>query len=158
MKKTKAMQYLDKHHFPYQTLSYESDGSFLDGIHVAKLLELSSNSVYKTIVVQAIKQYYFVMIAVDQQIDLKKLANGLGVKKVVPIHVNELEQLTGYKRGACTVIAAKKAFPLIVDEAMLLETKIAFSAGQRGIQLQCNPNDLITLTNAQVMDIKTDAS
>ena len=50
--------------------------------------------------------------------------------------------MTGYVRGGCSPLAAKKAYPVFLDaSAQDLET-LFISAGQRGVALELAPQDL----------------
>ena len=66
------------------------------------------------------------------------------------IHLKELLPLTGYVRGGCSPLGAKKAYPVFIDETALNWEKIAVSAGIRGGQIIIKPQDLINATNATV--------
>jgi Cys-tRNA(Pro)/Cys-tRNA(Cys) deacylase len=46
-----------------------------------------------------------------------------------------VEALTGYVRGAVTVLAARRAYPIVVDASALTAETIAVSGGRRGVQL-----------------------
>lgn len=49
-------------------------------------------------------------IAVNHEVDLKKLAKVSGDKKVEMIHVKELLGLTGYIRGGVSPVGMKKKY------------------------------------------------
>ena len=52
-----------------------------------------------------------------------------------------------------TPLAAKRAYPVFVDETVELWPQVALSGGQRGLQLVFAPADLIRITAAQLADI-----
>lgn len=83
----------------------------------------------------------------------------MGAKKVEMIHVKELLPLTGYIRGGCSPVGMKQALPTFFHSACLDKEVIYVSAGQRGLQLEMKPQDLIDFTHATVCDlIKTPSS
>ena len=49
-----------------------------------------------------------------------------------------------------TALAAKKAYPVFVDETMELFEAVAISAGTRGAQLIVAPRDYLRATGAKV--------
>ncbi len=76
-----------------------------------------------------------------------------GEKKVEMIHVKDLLGLTGYIRGGCSPIGMKKKYPTIIDETAILFDRIYVSAGQRGIQVILDPQDLAGLIDAEFKEI-----
>ena len=67
--------------------------------------------------------------------------------------LRDVLDLTGYMRGAVTPLAAKRAYPVFVDETVELWPQVALSGGQRGLQLVLTPSDLIDITGAKLADI-----
>ena len=47
----------------------------------------------------------------------------------------------------------KKKYPIYIDETAILYDTIAVSAGQRGIQVLVNPNDIVRFTHATIADL-----
>ena len=72
-------------------------------------------------------------------------------KACAMVHVKELMPLTGYVRGGCSPLGMKKAYPTFVHEDCILWDYIYVSAGQRGLQLKLNPQDLLKAANAQAV-------
>jgi Cys-tRNA(Pro)/Cys-tRNA(Cys) deacylase len=94
----------------------------------------------------------------DAELDLKKLARAAGVRKVEMTHLKEVQPLTGYIRGGVTVFGAKKAYPVFVDETIILFDQIAVSAGARGKQLLMKPDDYLRAAEAQTADLTKDVT
>ena len=65
----------------------------------------------------------------------------------------EVRPLTGYVRGGCSPLGAKKAYPVFMDESALLWERIFVSAGQRGVQLELAPQDLAAACGAVFADL-----
>ena len=84
----------------------------------------------------------------DQELDLKALATATGERKIQLVPVKELQSLTGYIRGGVTALAAKRDFPVYVDETIELFDVISISAGQRGLQILLAPADYLRATKA----------
>lgn len=69
------------------------------------------------------------------------------------IPVKELLPLTGYIRGGCSPIGMKKHFPTYIHQTAEQYEKIYISAGQRGLQVQIAPTDLIREVRAESADL-----
>ena len=51
------------------------------------------------------------------------------------VPLKEVQALTGYIRGGVTALAAKREFPVYIDETAELFDVISISAGVRGTQI-----------------------
>ncbi|WP_295840636.1 Cys-tRNA(Pro) deacylase [uncultured Apibacter sp.] len=149
--KTNAARILDLHKINYTLISYEVDENDLSAVHVAEILGENIRQVFKTLVLQGDKTGYFVCVVPgDEDIELKQMAIISKNKKCDLIPMKSLLNLTGYIRGACSPIGMKKLFPTYIEESCLHFKSIYISAGQRGLQIQINPEDLIKLIHAEV--------
>ena len=149
--KTNAARLLDKAKIAYELIPYEVDENDLSAIHVADSLGENIEQVFKTLVLHGDKNGHFVcVIPGEHEVDLKLAAKASGNKKCDLIPMNELLPLTGYIRGGCTPIGMKKPFPTYIHESCLNYPYIYISAGQRGLQLKLDPNDLIKEVHAEV--------
>lgn len=149
--KTNAARLLDLHKITYDLIPYEVDENDLSAIHVAETLGENINQVFKTLVLEGDKNGYFVcVIPGNEEINLKQMALLSGNKKCDLIPMKNLIGLTGYIRGACSPIGMKKLFPTYIEESCLNFDSIYISAGQIGLQIQLNPQDLIKLLQAKI--------
>ena len=149
--KTNAARLLDKAKIPYELIPYEVDENDLSAIHAADSLGENIEQVFKTLVLHGDKNGHFVcVIPGEHEVDLKLAAKASGNKKCDLIPMKELLPLTGYIRGGCTPIGMKKPFPTYIHESCLNYPYIYISAGQRGLQLKLDPNDLIKEVHAEV--------
>ena len=154
IKKTNAARILDNLGIDYEIKTYEVDENDLSAVHVAETAVLDINSVFKTLVTRGDKTgVIMAVIGGAAEIDLKALAKASGNKSVEMIALKELLPLTGYIRGGCSPLGAKKNYPVYLDSNALTQEKISISAGQRGMQLILKPQDLITAANAKVADL-----
>ena len=154
IQKTNAARLLDRSHITYRLVPYEVDENNLAATHVADSLGEDIRRVFKTIVVRGERTGYFVCVVPgDAEIDLKKAAKAVSDKKAELIHRKELLPLTGYIRGGCSPVGMKKAFPTIFHQTALDFPTIYVSAGQRGLQFEIAPADLIAYTRAITADI-----
>lgn len=154
MKKTNAARILDRLKIDYELKEYKVDLNDLSAIHVAKDVNMDIKTVFKTLVAKSDKNdIIMACIPGDDELHLKKLAQVAKFKKVEMIHLKELLPLTGYVRGGCSPLGAKKTYPVFIDETALKWPKIAISAGVRGEQILLAPQDLIKAVNATVADL-----
>ena len=154
IKKTNAARILDKLGIDYEIKTYEVDENDLSAVHVAETAGLDIKSVFKTLVTRGDKTgILMAVIGGAEEIDLKALAKASGNKSVEMIALKELLPLTGYIRGGCSPLGAKKNYPVYLDSNAMTQEKISISAGQRGMQLILAPKDLITAANATVADL-----
>ena len=143
IKKTNAARILDDHKIQYKLMEYPVDENNLDAIHVAEAVGMPSGQVFKTLVIRGDKTgILFACIPGDEELDLKKLAQVSKNKKTELVAMKEVLPLTGYIRGGCSPLGAKKNYPLYLDENCELWDEIAISAGQRGMQIVLSPSDL----------------
>lgn len=151
--KTNAMRILDKNKIAYTVNTYECD-EFIDGIHIADMLNQSYESSFKTLVtIGKSKNYYVFAIPINQELNLKKAAKAVGEKSVEMIHVKDINPVTGYIRGGCTPIGMKKNYPVVVHSSVMQFEQIIISGGRIGSQIQLAPQDFVKVTNAKVEDI-----
>lgn len=143
MIKTNVMRLLDAAGIAYETGTYEVDENDLSGSHAADRMGVDHDRMYKTLVLKGEKNGYMVCcIPVDEELDLKKAAKAAGEKKVELIHVRDMLGITGYIRGGCSPVGMKKHFPTYIEEMAQIYDTIMVSAGQRGVQVTMNPEDL----------------
>lgn len=154
IKKTNAARILDKLKIPYEIKTYEVDEDDLSAVHVAETAGIDISTVFKTLVTRGDKTgILMAVINGNDEINLKHLAQASGNKSVEMIALKELLPLTGYVRGGCSPLGAKKDYPVFLDSKALTHEKISISAGQRGMQLILSPQDLVKATNATVADL-----
>lgn len=152
--KTNAARLLDKAKVTYSLVPYEVDENDLSATHVAAQLGEAVAQVFKTLILHGDKSGPFVcVIPGAEEVNLKKAAKASGNKSCEMIPVKELLPLTGYIRGGCSPIGMKKHFPTYIHPTAGQFEKIYVSAGQRGLQIQIAPMDLIRESAATIADI-----
>lgn len=150
---TNAMRQLLAAKIPFESVEYEVDEIGENfGVKIAELTGIPCERSFKTLVAKG-NGIMTVCVPVDCEVDLKKLANVSGNKKVELIHVKDLLALTGYIRGGVSPIGMKKNYPTYIHKSCLDFDKMAVSAGTCGVTLLLSPDDLIKVTDATVCDI-----
>ena len=154
LKKTNAARILDKLGIEYEIKSYEVDEEDLSAVHVAETIGMDISKIFKTLVTRGDKTgVIMAVIGGGEELNLKSLAKVSGNKNVEMIALKELLPLTGYVRGGCSPLGAKKNYPVYIDEKALAQEKISISAGQRGMQIILAPKDLVKAANATVANL-----
>ena len=131
-KKTNAARRLDELKIAYRLMEYNVDEEHLDDD--------------KTGVI-------FACIPGDGELDLKALAKASGNKRAELVPLKEVLSLTGYIRGGCSPLGAKKNYPVYMDASSNSWDEIAVSAGVRGMQIVAAPADLQQATRAVVASL-----
>ena len=145
-KKTNAARRLDELKIAYRLMEYTVDEEHLDAVHVAAEVGMPAAQVFKTGVV-------FACIPGDGELDLKALAKASGNKRAELVPLKEVLPLTGYIRGGCSPLGAKKNYPVYMDASSNSWDEIAVSAGVRGMQIVAAPADLQQATRAVVASL-----
>jgi Cys-tRNA(Pro)/Cys-tRNA(Cys) deacylase len=154
--KTNAVRLLESHGIPHTLHTYEVDEDDLSAETVARKVGLPPEQVFKTLCVRGDRTgVFFAVVPGNTQLDLKAAARAMGDRKVEPVALKEVLPLTGYIRGGVTVLAAKKAYPVVCDETLELFDVVSVSAGQRGVQIFLAPADYLRVTAARVAAIAT---
>jgi Cys-tRNA(Pro)/Cys-tRNA(Cys) deacylase len=149
--KTNAARLLDQMGIHYELREYEVDPDDLAAETVAAKIGLPPEQVFKTLVARGDRNgVCLAVIPGDQELNLKALAATAGERKIQLVPVKELQSLTGYIRGGVTALAAKRDFPVFVDEAIELFDDVSISAGVRGLQILISARDYLRATKGTI--------
>ncbi|MCD7749574.1 MAG: Cys-tRNA(Pro) deacylase [Oscillospiraceae bacterium] len=158
MTKTNALRLLDAAGIPYNTRAYDYDEKNPCGIRPDGMDDALQERMFKTLTTRGERLGILIfVIPVNRELDLKKCAQAAGDKRVEMVHMKELLPLTGYMRGGCSPVGMKKKYPVIFDEEALLYDAIFVSAGQRGLQMEVEPQALIDFVAGRCADVTKDA-
>jgi Cys-tRNA(Pro)/Cys-tRNA(Cys) deacylase len=147
--KTNAVRLLDQLGVRYELREYEVDLEDLSAETVARKVGLPPEQVFKTLCVRGDRNgEVLAVIPGSAELDLKALAKLTGDRKLDLIPLKEVLAVTGYQRGAVTAFAAKREFPVYIDETVVLFDVISVSAGMRGLQAFLSPGDYLRVTGA----------
>jgi Cys-tRNA(Pro)/Cys-tRNA(Cys) deacylase len=153
--KTNAARLLDQMGISYELREYEVDPDDLAAETVAAKIGLPPEQVFKTLVARPERStdrggIVMAVIPGDQELNLKALAAAAGERKIQLVPVKELQALTGYIRGGVTALAAKRDFPVYVDETIEPFDVVSISAGVRGLQILIAPADYLRATKGTI--------
>ena len=149
--KTNAARLLDQRGIHYELREYEADPDDLAAETVAAKIGLPPEQIFKTLVARGDRNgVCLAVIPGDQELNLKALAAVARERKIHLVPVKELQSLTGYIRGGVTALAAKRDFPVYVDETIELFDVVSISAGVRGLQMLIAPADYLRATKGTI--------
>jgi len=152
MNKTIVMKILEFNKIKY--ISHEYDAKIVDAVKVSEAINVKATQVFKTLVtIASDKHYYVFLIPAIANLDLKKCAKILKVKKVEMLHQKYLQPLTGYVHGGCSPLGQKKKFKTYVDLSAKDFETICFSGGKRGLSIETKPEVLNSLIDAEFADV-----
>lgn len=152
--KTNAVRVLERAGIAYELRHYAVDEEHVAAEEAAVRLNMAPETVFKTLLAHGDQTgYLFALIPAGTHLDLRALAAASGNKRVELVPLRDVLALTGYVRGAVTALAAKKPFPVYVDEAIELWETVGISGGMRGLEILLAPADLIRVTAAHLADI-----
>jgi Cys-tRNA(Pro)/Cys-tRNA(Cys) deacylase len=157
--KTNGARILESLGIPFELREYEVDPDDLSALTVAKKVGMPPEQVFKTLLTTGGPGVYvFAVIPGDAELDFKKLARAAVLRKAEMAPLKEVQPLTGYIRGGVTVFGAKKAYPVFVDETIILFDQISVSAGARGTQLILTPDAYLRAAEAETADLTKSAA
>jgi Cys-tRNA(Pro)/Cys-tRNA(Cys) deacylase len=123
------------------------------GIEAAVTLGLPPGQVFKTLIANVDGSMTVAVVPVAGQLNLKALAQAVGGKRAEMAEPAAAERATGYVTGGISPIGQRKRLPMVIDSTALDWPAVYCSAGQRGLQLQLAPADLVRVTGAVVAPI-----
>lgn len=152
MEKTLAMKLLEGRKVKFEVYEYPENER--DAEKIAVYLNIPAAEVYKTLVVTRSKgKPILFMLAAERRLNLKKLAKGLGEKKLALATHADAEKRTGLKVGGISPLALlNKGFAIYMDEAGKRCERILISSGKKGINLGVPVKDLVKITGAKYVD------
>jgi Cys-tRNA(Pro)/Cys-tRNA(Cys) deacylase len=154
--KTNGARFLENLGIPFDLLEYEVDPEDLSAITVASKIGMPPQQVFKTLLTTDGRSgYVFAVIPGSSELDFKKLARSAGMRRAEMAPLKDVQPLTGYIRGGVTIFGAKKAYPVYIDETLVLFDKISVSAGTRGTQVILTPDDYLRAARALDVPVET---
>jgi len=135
---------------------FEFDDSIRSASGVAGHTGIAPQLVYKTLVIEQDPpkgKPYLLMMPATAEVDLKRAASALGVKKLRMASHRDAERQTGLQVGGISALALiGKGIPVYIDSSALGHEEILVSAGQRGFDIRLSVTDLVALTGAKAID------
>jgi len=145
---------LDAKKIPYT--AHELPQEKLGAVGSAEHLGVAPELVFKTIVAVRTTPGKPILAVVpgNKELDLKQLAKVINEKKVRLATHQQAEDLTRLQTGGISPLALiNKGFQIVIDQSAKSHPTIFISGGQRGLNIELSPKDLIKITNARAASI-----
>jgi Cys-tRNA(Pro)/Cys-tRNA(Cys) deacylase len=115
---------------------------------------MAPEAVFKTLITHGdTTGYLFALLPAGTELDPRMLATASGNKRVEMVALKDVQAATGYIRGGVSPLAARKSYPVFIDETVQLWDVVSISAGMRGLQILLTPDDLIRVTSGMLADL-----
>ncbi len=123
------------------------------GQEASEALGVPADRVFKTLVADVDGRLMVAVVPVAGSLDLKALATAVGGKKAVMADPGQAEKASGYVTGGIAPVGLRRPLPVVVDETALRHATVFCSAGQRGLEIELAPADLIAAAKARTAPI-----
>jgi Cys-tRNA(Pro)/Cys-tRNA(Cys) deacylase len=133
--------------FRLHTYVYDSRAEST-GLQAAEALGVEPGRVLKTLMAEVDDRPVCVVIPSDCEVSMKKLAAVFAGKAAHMMRPADAERLTGYHVGGISPFGQKKRVPVAIERAALSHTTIFVNGGQRGLQIEIDPNDAVLAAGA----------
>ncbi|ARD42916.1 Cys-tRNA(Pro) deacylase [Colwellia sp. PAMC 21821] len=155
---TPGVKQLQKLAIAYKLHQYQHDVNCKSyGLEAAEKLNVSAETVFKTLVVEVDNSFLAVAIVpVIKQLSLKKLAKALHAKKIKMADANKVQNSTGYVLGGVSPLGQKKALVTVLDKSAVALNTIFVSGGKRGLEIELTPENLVLSLQATYANITSE--
>lgn len=123
------------------------------GLQAAEALGWAPEQVFKTLMTLVDGAPACVVVPLDCEVSMKKLAAVFDGKSAQMMKPADAERLTGFKVGGVSPFGQRKAVRTALNETAILFDRILINAGQRGLLLEIAPEDAVKATNAVLADV-----
>ena len=133
--------------FKLHTYVYDSSAEST-GLQAAEALGVDPNRVLKTLMAEVDGKPVCVVVPADCEVSMKKLAAAFDGKAANMMRPADAERLTGYHVGGISPFGQKKRVPVAIEAAALGHAAVFLNGGQRGLQVELDPNDAVKVLGA----------
>ena len=150
-KATRATQALTRLgvRFALHVYDYDPDADRI-GLQAAEALGIEPGRMLKTLMAEVDGKPVCVVVPSNREVSMKKLAAAFRGKAASMMRPADAERLTGYHVGGISPFAQKKRVPVAIDQTALTQTSVYLNGGQRGLQIELDPNDAVRALDAVV--------
>lgn len=143
---TPAVELLNRAGIAHQLHRCASDpGTQGYAVQAAQSMGVETQRVFKTLMVQHADRYGCALVPANATLNLKRTAKQLGWKKASMAKPADAQRMTGYIVGGISVLGQKCEVPKMLDVSAERFQSIFISAGQRGLEIEIQPQHLIEL-------------
>lgn len=138
--------------FTLHAYAYDPDAPRI-GLHAAESLGVDPGRVLKTLMAEVDGKPVCAVLASDREVAMKRLAVAAGGKSAQMMKPADAERITGYHVGGVSPFGQKRRVTTVVDAQALGHACVFVNAGQRGLQAELDPADLVAALGASVAEI-----
>ena len=154
---TPALAFLRQQKVDHDVHAYElSVDADTYGESVAAELGVDPRRLFKTLVATVDDRPMVAIVPVSGRLSLKSLAKVAGGKRAAMADPADAERWTGYVTGGISPFGQKRRMSVFIDESVSEFETIFASGGQRGIQIEVRPADLVALLGAELAPLAGD--
>ena len=154
---TPALAYLRRQKVDHLVHTYELSGDADSyGEAVAAELGVDPGRLFKTLVATVDSQPVIAIVPVSGRLSLKALARAANGKRATMADPADAERWTGYVTGGISPFGRKRRMPVFIDEGVMAFETVYASGGQRGIQIEVRPGDLVDHLQAVLAPLSGD--
>lgn len=151
---TPALAALSAAGIPFTARPYVHDeGVSSYGLEAAAALGVAPGRVFKTLMASVDGALVAAVVPVSGSLDLKALAHALGRRRATMADPATAQRRTGYVLGGISPIGQRQPSPVVIDRSALRHPTVFVSGGQRGLDIELAPADLIRAAHALTADI-----
>ena len=151
---TRAVTYLKKSKIPFEIVQYDHQEK--GAAYAAAAVGFPLAQTVKTLVVEPGEgacNCCLALVPGHRELDLKKMAGVLGVKRTVMADIAAAQRLTGYLVGGISPFGTRQPLPVVMEESLLQFDVLLINAGQRGTMLKMRPADIVRGLNCKMASI-----
>ena len=150
---TAALEALAAAGIPHRVVRTERAGSAAEA---AAFQGIPTDALLRTIVVRrGDDDYLFVVVPAGRRFDWPRLREHLGVRRMTLPDADEARAVTGYERYTITPFGSTRAWPVIIDAAVLGHEVVSVGGGGFGINVHLAPATLVAALAADIVDVST---
>jgi Cys-tRNA(Pro)/Cys-tRNA(Cys) deacylase len=153
-KETRATLELSRLGIAFSLHTYDYDGEAERiGVQAAEAMGVEPRRVLKTLMAEVDGKPVCVIVPSDSEVSMKKLAAAFGGKAAKMMRPADAERLTGYRVGGISPFGQKKKVPTAIEQTALSRASVFINGGQRGLQIELDPNDARAALGAIVQQL-----
>ncbi len=149
---TRIKNHLEANKIPYSLLNHPSSYTAQG---VAAVIHVSGREVAKTVVVQAGRDYYLVVLPASYQVKPEKLAHVLGRPARLATEDEFCSLFPDCELGAMPPLGELYGLSVYVDESLAADKEIIFNAGTHRDAIRMNYDDFVRLAKPTVCSVAT---
>jgi Cys-tRNA(Pro)/Cys-tRNA(Cys) deacylase len=153
-KATPATRALDQAKVAYDLRTYDYDPEAPSiGLQAAMSLGEPPARVLKTLIAKVDTRHVCVILASDREVSMKALAAACNGKSAEMAKPADAERMSGYRIGGVSPFGQKKPLQTVLDQPALEQARVFVNGGQRGLQIELDPREILRVLGAMAAAI-----